>query len=166
VRNNTGGLPQNVYYIANRFADATRVFATIRTKDGPGPEDFSDPVDHEIFPEGMNRFAGPIILLTNSQTISGGEWFTMAMKTLPNVVQMGTATAGALSLSLWRELPNGWIYRVSVELITDVEGVCPEGVGLQPVSTDVVENSDALIEAGVDSQLDAAIARLTILVGE
>ena len=76
IRGNRGGLIANVDYIASRFVSAQAAYAQIRTKNGPGRNDFSTPVTEIIRPAG-SQYTNPIALLTNRQTISGGEWFTL-----------------------------------------------------------------------------------------
>jgi len=114
VRGNTGGLPSNVDYIASRFASVAKDYVRVRTKNGPGRNDFSSPIYFTIKPEGT-RYTKPITLLTNKQTISGGEWFSLALLSQDHVKHAGGATNGALSLGLERRLINGWLYWVSVK---------------------------------------------------
>jgi carboxyl-terminal processing protease len=157
-RNNLGGLPGNVDIVASRFADKERVYALIRTKNGPGQNDFSSPVSYYVKPDGPRQFTKPVVLLTNRVTISGGEWFTLAMKALPNVVHAGGTTAGAFSLSLERQLPNGWVYSMSVQKVTDPEGTCYEGTGISPAADYRSVNTAEDIAAKRDPQLEAAWA--------
>jgi C-terminal processing protease CtpA/Prc len=131
IRGNRGGLQANVDYIAGRFAAEEKDYVEVRTKNGPGRNDFSSPITHAVKPAGT-RYTKPIILITNGQTISGGEWFTLALRTQAHVTHTGSTTNGAFSLSLERSLINGWIYSVSVQKVTDMEGQCYEGTGISP----------------------------------
>jgi hypothetical protein len=155
VRGNRGGLVANVDFIVSRFASAQRDYAQIRTKNGPGRNDFSAPVTETIRPAG-SRYTRPIVLLTNRQTISGGEWFTLALCSQDHVTHAGTATAGAFSLGLERSLINGWLYTVSVQKVTDMNGVSFEGTGILPDAEHIVANTVLEIEAGMDRQLEHA----------
>ncbi len=161
VRDNKGGLPQNVMFIADRFADKRRLFMTLQTQNGLGHHDFNDEKEYYIEQEGPSQFTGPIILLTNSLTISGGEWFTLAMKTIPYVTQMGNTTAGAFSLSISRDLPNGWNYTISVQLIKSHDGICYEGVGISPENDLIVTNTAEDLANGIDRELESAIQKLS-----
>jgi hypothetical protein len=152
IRGNRGGLQSNVDYIAGRFAGEEKDYVQVCTKDGPGRNDFSSPVIHRVKPIGT-RYTKPIILITNKQTISGGEWFTLALRTQDHVTHTGSVTSGAFSLSLERPLINGWIYSVSVRKVTDMHGECYEGKGITP---DVPE--EAGITGTVDAQLDYALS--------
>jgi C-terminal processing protease CtpA/Prc len=129
IRRNRGGLQSNVDYIAGRFAGEKKDYVEVRAKNGPGRNDFSSPITHAIKPAGT-RYTKPIVLITNGQTISGGEWFTLALRTQDHVTHTGSKTNGAISLSLERALINGWIYSVSVQKVTDMAGNCYEGTGI------------------------------------
>ncbi|MDR1307123.1 MAG: S41 family peptidase [Treponema sp.] len=152
VRGNRGGLQSNVDYIAGRFAGVKKDYVQVRTKDGPGGNDFSSPVTHTVTPAGT-RYTKPVILITNRQTISGGEWFTLALRTQDHVIHTGSTTSGAFSLSLERPLVNGWIYSVSVQKVTDMAGTCYEKTGISPHAEHA-----AGVSGFTDDQLDYALS--------
>jgi C-terminal processing protease CtpA/Prc len=93
-------------------------------------------------------------MLTNKQTISGGEWFTLALRSQSHVTHVGGTTNGAFSLSLERSLINGWIYSVSVQKVTDMAGKCYEGIGISPEHE--TTNTEAGLAANKDKQLEDA----------
>ena len=157
LRGNRGGLIANVNYIASRFAATEKDYSEVRTKDGSGKNDFSSPVSYAIKPEG-SRYIKPIALITNAQTISGGEWFTLALLSQNHVIHTGSKTCGAFSLSLERFLVNGWTYTVSVQIVTDMRGNCYEGIGINPEHYKV--NTDENMESGIDDQLEYAMFML------
>lgn len=156
LRGNRGGLPSNVAVLSGRFASDRADYAWVRTKNGPKRNDFTEPVIFSINPSNSQSYTKPIVLLTNKQTISGGEWFTLALKTQPHVIHAGSITAGAMSLSLERPLANGWIYSVSVQKVLDKYGVCHEGTGLIP--THLSSNTEAGLSGGTDNQLEQALS--------
>jgi carboxyl-terminal processing protease len=156
LRGNRGGLISNVDYISGRFASSEKAYAEIQTKDGPGSADFSAPLSNLIKPAGT-RYTRPIVLLTNEQTISGGEWFTLALRSQGHVTHSGGATNGAFSLSLERTLINGWRYSMSVQKVTDMKGICYEGIGISPALEHVRFNTAEEISAGKDTQLEYAV---------
>jgi Periplasmic protease len=160
IRGNRGGLEGNVSYIAGRFTGNETVYAVTRTKNGPSPHDFSGPVALTILPQGPLQYCKPAALITNKQTISGGEYFALALRSQPNVIHTGSGTAGAFSLSLERVLPNGWRYAVSVQYVTDAAGTCFEGTGIVPVDSRICENTSDGIAAGTDAQLEKAVSLL------
>ena len=115
-----------------------------------------DPVTTSI---SHSRWTKPIVLLTNRETVSEGEWFTMAMKTIPNVTVIGDTTQGAFSSRLDGELSNGWLYSMSEWKGSDIYHVCHEGIGLIPdIEIYVKENQRV---DSPDTVLDRAIEFLT-----
>lgn len=159
VRHNGGGLPANAKYIAGRFTDKERIYNTSYTKNGPGKNDFGPAIVNSFLPGGT-YYSNPVVLLTDNNTASAAEDFTLAMNTIPNVIHMGSPTTGILSLALKRELQNGWVYTISVQKILDNNGVCPEGTGILPNAGNIIYNTNAEIEAGIDNQLASAITFL------
>jgi hypothetical protein len=157
IRGNRGGLQANVNYIAGRFAAGEKDYVEVRTKNGPGRNDFSSPITHTVKPAGT-RYTKPIILITNGQTISGGEWFTLALRTQDHVTHTGSATNGAFSLSLERPLINGWIYSVSVQKVTDMQGNCYEGTGVSPDAEHAITAGVTKTPLAADAQLDYALS--------
>jgi hypothetical protein len=159
IRGNRGGLQSNVDYIAGRFAAEEKDYVEVRTRNGPGGNDFSSPISHTVKPAGT-RYAKPIVLITNRQTISGGEWFTLALRTQAHVTHTGSATNGAFSLSLERPLINGWIYSVSVQKVTDMKERCYEGSGIPPYEGHAIEaetREKTETSPALDAQLDHAL---------
>ncbi len=143
--------------IASHFTDKRRHYMNSRIKNGPGPEDFTGLQQWFIEPR-ENTYLKPVVLLTHRQTISATETFVLAMKTLPQVTLVGDTTAGAFSNLALRELPNGWIYTMSIGEWTDAQGVSHEGLGIIPDS--LVENTRPEILSGIDRALEAAVQRL------
>ena len=153
VRGNRGGLTGNVSRISGRFCKENKAYAISRTKNGPGKEDFDEGVELEIKANGNWQYTKPVILLTNAQTMSAGEEFTMAMCSQPHVTQVGNHTCGVFSLSLERCLANGWRYSVSVQKVTDPSGKVPEGKGIIPSQDNYIVNPDTK----EDLQMERAI---------
>lgn len=131
IRNNGGGMGSNVDYIASRFISQTYNYAVSRTKNGPGPNDFTDPVTWTIVPAGV-RYTKRIILLTNRETPSAAEWFTLALRNQSHVIHMGEKTAGGMSARIVRPLINGWAYTLSVQEVQAGDGNFYDGVGIPP----------------------------------
>jgi hypothetical protein len=131
LRNNTGGFGSNMDYIASRFIDTPRPYLKSTTKNGPGRNDFSTPLTWEIKPAGT-RYIKNIVLLTNNNTSSAGEWFVQALRSQGHVIHIGTKTHGMFSPRVIRHLINGWEYTMSVQKVEDMEGNCLEGIGISP----------------------------------
>lgn len=155
IRDIAGGFDPTVQYLAGRFADERRLFMTVRRKNGPNRTDFTAPVEWYVEPTGKSQFTKPIALLTTNFTQSGGETFTLAMKTLPHVTQIGDKTSGAFSDNIYRDLYNGWIYSLTIGDYRAADGKSYEGIGLVP---DVqVVNTKETIAQGKDVVIEKAI---------
>ncbi len=153
VRGNRGGLTGNVTRISGRFCSENKVYAVSRTRNGTGKNDFGPGVELEIKKNGSWQYTKPVMLLTNAQTMSAGEEFSMAMTSQPHVIQVGNHTCGVLSLALERCLVNGWKYAVSVQKVTDPDGKTPEGKGIVPAPENLILNPSAV----EDLQMQKAI---------
>jgi C-terminal processing protease CtpA/Prc len=99
-----------------------------------------------------------VVLLTNRTTQSAGETFTLAMRQITSVTQVGDTTYGIFSDNPQRELPNGWIFTVSTGDFRAADGRNYEGIGLAPQV--LVQNRKAEVEAGQDKALEKAIGLL------
>jgi C-terminal processing protease CtpA/Prc len=131
IRYNGGGDPWAMEYIAGRFAAKSKDYLIESVKNGPGPNDFSSPQTRIIKPAGT-RYLKPIVLLTNGDSVSAAEWFTLALRTQEHVTHTGVTTHGAFSGRVERSMANGWLYRISPYRITDTKGNCYEGIGIPP----------------------------------
>jgi C-terminal processing protease CtpA/Prc len=145
VRNNRGGEIYAMEYIAARFASKPEEYIKTRTKTGPGPDDLSAPKIYTIKSikayDNQYGYTKPIVLLTNKNTVSAAEWFTMALKTQNHVIHVGTPTCGAFSSRKDRFLINGWFYSISPERVTDMNGKFYEGIGISPDKKHIIENT-------------------------
>ena len=128
VSNNRGGYDSLGLRIAGRFADRSRL---AWSKNAAGAADVVPQAFH-VQPTGARRYTGPVYLVTSDVTVSAGETFTLAMRALPNVVQVGERTRGALSDQLNKPLPNGWLLTLPAEIYRDPRGERFEAVGISP----------------------------------
>ena len=157
IRNNTGGEDRGGQAIASYFTDEERLYMTNSIKNGPGPDDFTAPMEWYIRPKGFT-FNQPLVLLTNRVTVSAGETLALAMRTLPQLTSVGDTTTGAFSNAVPRELPNGWLYTLSIGDWRAADGTSYEGIGLAP-DIRVLNTSAALLQ-GQDQCLETAIELL------
>lgn len=154
LRHNEGGDFTYCFSEMGRLTDRTREVFSSRTKNGPGPQDFTPWFTWRIQPSG-SRFTRPIVVLTDRYTISAGERTAMAFRCLPQVTTIGEATCGALSTMIGRELANGWYYTLATQHTRFADGKSYEGVGLPP---DVqVKNTREELSQGLDRVLQTAI---------
>lgn len=94
-------------------------------------------------------------MLTSRTTGSAGETFTLAMRENENVRHWGDTTQGIFSENPRRELPNGWIYTISVGDYRNAEGISLEGIGIAPQVIAVNSKEDIL--AGQDSVIEKVL---------
>lgn len=156
LRWNAGGYPSNVETVVNRFADKKRLYIRVRSKNGPGRNDFSDWMDFYIEPKGLFQFNKPIVVLTSRLTGSAAEWFTLAIKSLPYGITVGDTTAGGFSPQITRELPNGWSFCMSTKIVMSTDKNIYEGIGIPPDipvqnnKNDYYYKRDAILERAIE----------------
>ncbi|MEL6562505.1 MAG: S41 family peptidase [Bacteroidota bacterium] len=156
IRSNSGGAAANFKTAASRFVNDSFTYASAQLRNGPESNDFADPIGDKIAPEGPLQYTKPIILLTNRKSASAAEIFAMTLKDLTYVTIVGDTTAGGFGNSVWRELPNGWSYRMTITLISDKNGVSYEGIGIPPDEViyisrqDSIDNRDPQIERAIE----------------
>jgi hypothetical protein len=157
VRNNGGGSIENARKLASRFTDARIFVGRNHVKTGPGHNDFRQE-DIYIEPHNGSRFTGNIVVLTNRKSYSATTYFTQYMNALPNVTIIGDTTGGGGGMPAFRDLPNGWLLRVSSSRFLSPGGVNIES-GIPPdIRVDMTEDSMA---AGRDDILEKAIEILS-----
>ncbi|MCL1958769.1 MAG: S41 family peptidase [Spirochaetes bacterium] len=155
VRYNTGGDIYVMEYIAAYFASESKDYIKARVKTGPEPNDLSAPITYTVksikkASDNQHGYTKPIILLTNKDTVSAAEWFTMALRTQNHVKHVGTTTRGAFSARNDRFMINGWHYSISPERVTDINGKTYEGIGIFPekeIRNTTSQTDDQLIYA-------------------
>jgi hypothetical protein len=156
VRWNSGGDLMNAENVADRFADQKRPYMTYCEKNGPGDNDFSAWISRSVQPKGAYQYSKPVVVLTSRATSSAAETFVMAMRVLPNVTVVGDTTGGGGGNPVFRELPNGWTYRLSTEIMANADGFIIEGTGIppdMPVLTTVADSTngvDRIVEKGIE----------------
>ncbi len=153
VRNNGGGSPDNARDIAARFTNEKRFAGTNYIKSGPGHEDF---IADEVYinPHDGPRFDGEVVVLTNRRSYSATTYFAQYMKVLPKVTLLGDTTGGGGGIPAFRDLPNGWMLRLSSSRFLDPEGNSIEP-GVKPhIALDLSPES---INEGRDDMIEKAI---------
>lgn len=156
MRHNRGGNFTYAFSEFGRFTNEERLVFKSRTKNGTGPNDFTDWFDWRIQPSGT-YFDKPIVLLTDRYTISAGERAVMAFKTLPNVTHLGDTTNGAISTKIAKELANGWFYSIATQKSLFHDGSSFEGAGIPP--DEYVKNTAVEMTNGQDRTLELAISK-------
>lgn len=155
LRHNGGGDFTQALSRFGRFTNQELLAFRSKTKNGDGPEDFTDWYEWKVTGEG-EYFDKPIVMLTDRYTISAGERLVMAFQALPNVITVGDTTNGSISSMILRELPNGWNYSVCPQKVESFDGNSYEGIGLIPDF--LIENTSEEMLNGQDRTLEYAIS--------
>ena len=156
LRHNGGGAFTYSYTSMGRLTNEKRLTHRSKTKNGTGKNDFTEWYEWNISPEG-DYYDKPLVLLTDRYTGSAAERTVMALKVLPNLIQIGDTTNGGHSTMIGRELANGWSYTVCPQVIEWADGKCYEGIGMPP---DIyIKNTMEEINAGQDKTLELAIGQ-------
>lgn len=155
LRHNQGGDFTWALNELDHLNGASREVFRSRTKNGPDPDDFTVWTTWSL-DGGPGTRNYRIVCITDRYTVSAAERLVLMLRAMDNSIQLGDTTNGALSTVIWRELPNAWYYRVSIQQVEDPQGIRWEGIGLPPQQ--VVLNTSAELAAGVDAQLQAAIS--------
>jgi hypothetical protein len=158
VRSNTGGNSINGSTISKRFADSKRFVHKTRYRNGDKHEDFTNWIDSYLIPGGNVHYSKPIAVLTNRKCYSATGWFLLEMRSLPQVKIIGDTTGGGSAQPIVRELPNGWIVRVSNSQRLTPEGVDDQYTGLYPDIPIWISKNE--MDNGEDKILERAILEL------
>jgi carboxyl-terminal processing protease len=155
VRHNGGGSETNAQTIASRFTNQTRTYRFAKLRNGTGRGDFADFSPLQLTPAGIVRFTKPVVLLTNRRTFSAAEDFTLMMRALPNVRQLGDTTfGGVFTRPQATKLSYGWTYRVPSAINCDAQkrpiagGIVPN-VALRISVADSLAGNDTILEAAI-----------------
>jgi len=147
LRNNSGGEASNQKAIAKRFIDQSFVYIRSQFRNGPDHDDFDEPIEDVISPQESVQFIGPIVVLTNRACASATEILIMTLATQDHVAIVGDTTSGGLGLNTWRELPNGWNYRMTITLTSNNEGISFESTEFD---TSVVRENELILSCYKD----------------
>lgn len=159
LRLNGGGSSRMAEDIAGRFVDDRRVYALARFRNGPSHSDFGEPLLRRVGPSGAAHFAKPVAIVINRTVGSAAEGFVMAMLTRSQLTIVGDTTSGTATNPLWRDLPNGWAFRLSQSIESTPGGMAPSVIGGIP-PTIFARTSQADSAQNIDRPLDAALAAL------
>lgn len=157
MRHNQGGDFTYCFSEIGRLTDQPYYVFRSKTKNGKGPNDYTDWYKWYIQPKD-EYIDKPIVVLVDRYTISAGERAVMAFNLLPLVTLIGDTTNGAHGTMIGRELANGWFYSLVPQKTELSDGKSYEGIGIAP---DIYrKNLLSEINAGVDKTLQTAIDKL------
>lgn len=154
VRDNSGGNTDNPDAILSRLITDRTLASYIRPKNGPNHQDFSKPTPQYIEPRAP-FYDKQVALLTNRASYSATNYFAEIMKTIPeNVIVLGGKTGGGGGTPINKDLPNGWIVRLSsTQLLSSTmqqieEGIIPDHI-IDMQQEDRDNNKDTILEAAL-----------------
>lgn len=159
LRHNGGGSDGQAREAAGRLVSDRRLYRTVRYRNGPGHDDFTPHIPSHVEPAGPIRVTGPVAVLVNRRTFSAAESFVLAARTRQDVLVVGDTTGGGSGFPMYRELPNGWTYRLSRWISYDPTGRPFEGVGLVPDEVLAFETDD-FTDSILDRALELLLAQL------
>jgi hypothetical protein len=155
VRNNGGGSSANSETIASRFTSETRLYSFARFRINTETKSLGDFINAEISPSGTTKFNNKVAVLSNRYSYSATEDFLLMMKSFPQVIQLGDNTGGGSETRpIFKELPNGWIYRVASRLTYDADkqliskGIMPDFY-VRTTKADSLNGKDPIIEKAI-----------------
>ena len=131
IRSNGGGNLENARQVAARFAQQKTLVGYMQHKTGKGHSDFSAMEPRYIEPSKQLRWHKGVCVLTNRHVYSAANEFTLYMKALPNVKQVGDRTGGGAGMPYSSSLPNGWSVRFSAVPMYDTQRQ-PTEFGIEP----------------------------------
>lgn len=156
IRDNIGGYSLPVKELAEYFASETHTYAISRLRNPDSIYKFQEPEYWKIEPTENSDYKNQrIALLTNKNTQSAAELFTLMMKTLPKVKIFGDTTSGVFADTHIGKLPNGWEFRLSIRKTNDWNDSVIENIGIVPDK--LVENTEKDLKNMTDNILESAI---------
>ena len=156
VRDNIGGYSLPAKELAEYFTTDTHTYAISRVRNPDSRYKFQEPEYWNIEPNADIEYKNkPIALLTNANTQSAAELFTLMMKTLPRVKIIGDTTSGVFADTHIGKLPNGWEYRLSIRKTNDWNDKVVEDIGIIPDS--LIINTEADLQNITDKVIAYSI---------
>lgn len=106
IRDNSGGNEANAAKFASRFTDSPRTFGHVRYRTpNVVPYQFEPFIAKVLEPSTATHFRKPVVGLVGRRCMSSAEWFTLMLKSCPNVVLIGDRTRGASGSPTTKGIP-------------------------------------------------------------
>ncbi|MDA6070314.1 S41 family peptidase [Flavobacterium sp. AC] len=126
LRFNGGGYETVALKLLGHFVSDNKTILSVKAKTRLG---FSASQHYNLVPA-QNPYRKKVYVLTSHNTASAAEIFTLGTLSYPEIVRIGSPTAGIFSELLWKELPNGWEFSLSNEVYSDSKNKSYESVGI------------------------------------
>lgn len=118
IRSDAGGSQTNAEFIISRFIKSEKAY--MASYDLTGPADNKANYKREVISirppknqKGAEHFSGPVVLLQDKNTGSGGEIFVLAARQIPGIKTIGDFTAGLPGTIAVYDLPNYWTLQLT-----------------------------------------------------
>jgi hypothetical protein len=158
IRPNNGGNENNAAKFAGHFTNASVVYGYTETRNGLDHDDFDPLADKTLAPLAPH-FSKPVVCLIGQRCMSSAEWFTLMMRTCPNVTLIGDTTRGGSGSPEEFTLSNGVRYKVSRWIAYTDDSVEIEDNGIAP--NIAIAPGDTSFDANHDYVIERAIQELT-----
>lgn len=145
VRCNPGGYDKYAYTVANRFVSIKQIGHSKCIRNGGAYDNCENEKTYYLEPVSSGSFTKPIMLLTNDQTASAADVFSLITKNIPNITKIGEPSEGIFSDMKFKTLPNSWTVSLSNECYFSSYRICYEGLGV-PVDIEILNTKQDLIE--------------------
>lgn len=126
LRFNGGGYETVALKLLSHFVTETKTVLSVKAKTRFG---FTDTQSYNLVAS-QNPYRKKVYVLTSHNTASAAEIFALGTLSYPEIVRIGSPTAGIFSELLWKELPNGWEFSLSNEIYSDSTNKTYEGIGI------------------------------------
>lgn len=132
LRFNSGGYETVALKLLSYFVTDKKEILSVKAKIQNG---FSANQPYTLVPD-QHLYRKKVYVLTSHNTASAAEIMTLGTLIYPEIVRIGSPTAGIFSELLWKELPNGWEFSLSNEVYSDSKNKTYEGIGI-PVNYEI-----------------------------
>ena len=161
VRNNTGGISENLVPLLSCFTTDSVLIGHTQTKLGLGKHDLSPKIPVVVNPVSGQKREIPIIVLADINSQSAAEMVPIALRHLPQCYVVGERTYGALGglvrgEGVTNNEDKGYTITTANMLFEDVDGTNYEGYGVEP-DIECLFDKDQW-NNGIDNQLEMAIS--------
>lgn len=168
LRMNGGGYDDVANTIASYFLSTETEVAQIQVREYQDSIDnmlLSTPISLVLQPATAINFTGEVIILTSRSTGSAAETLTNYLLANSTTRVIGERSRGNLSSETWKQLPNGWLFSFSNEVVKfpviagayQTEPTLYEGLGT-PVYMKVPFFSQTDRQENIDSGIEAAVS--------
>ena len=162
IRSSAGGSQTNAEYIIARFIKKTSPYMV--SYDLVGPAESRDSYKRQVISFSPNssgaRFSGPVVLLMNANTGSGGEIFVLTALQIPGIKTIGTNTNGLPGSITVYDLPNHWKLQLTTSKTYPLKPDGSDGINYLTVGIPPDIDVENIPGSGKDEVLERGIMEI------